>query len=92
MKGQNIHIDKLEIRLPKGSKLSARQIAAGLGNEILSQIADLPKGQNKAGRIEKLDVGKIKRSDNSSVSDLQRQIAGKVVSEVRKSFDKRSEK
>lgn len=92
MKERKIHIDKLEIRLPKGSKLSARQIAEGLGNEILNQIANVPNRQANFGPIEKLDIGKINSPGNRTISSLQRQIAGKVVSEIGKKTNQRSGK
>ena len=92
MKERDIHIDKLEIRLPKGAKLSARQIAEGLGREILSQISDAPIGRTDSARIEKLDAGKIKMRGKRSIPGLQKQIAGKVVSEVKRSVAGRRKK
>lgn len=76
MKTKNIHIENLEIRLPKNYSAAAHDIAAGLGDEILRNVA----GNKNAvgGRIENLDAGKIKISGRPSAKNLQTEIARRV--------------
>jgi len=80
MSQKNIHIKNLQIRLPKGtSAAAARQIASGLGNEVLSRIAENTRQKNGKQRIENIDAGTIKNSGNA---DLQKQIARRIAAIV----------
>ncbi len=80
MNRRNIHIENLQIRLPKGTSASeARRIVEGLGNEVLSQIAENTRQKQGNRQIGNLDAGKIK---NSGGADLQRQIARRIAAIV----------
>lgn len=71
MSRKNVHIEKLQIRVPKSAKLSA----SGLGNEVLNQIAANVSAQNGVRRVGSVDAGKIKTSGGA---DLQQQIARRI--------------
>lgn len=76
MKTKNIHIENLEIRLPKNYSSSAREIASGLGDEILRNVAENKNMSD--GRIENLDAGKINISGRISAKILTTEIASRV--------------
>ena len=78
---RKIHIENLQIRLPKNSGLSARELASGLGNEILRELADQTRREKGMRRIEKIDAGTIKNS-GASAAALQRRIARRIAANI----------
>jgi len=63
----------------------ARNIAGSIGREIVQQTAVLAAGQTGARRIENISVNSAAGSDRSS--DISKQVAGKIVSEVRTNLE-----
>jgi len=86
MNQRKIHIENLQIRLPRGSATDARQMVNGLGDEILRQTTGLTSRKAGTRRIEKLDVGKIKVSGGTSSSDLQKRIARQIAAIIGESI------
>lgn len=85
MSKRNIHIDNLQIRLPRGASNWARRIAGGLGNEILRSVAEAAQGRSGTERIKEINVaGKIKGNTFANPESLQKEIAGRVAAELAK--------
>ena len=81
---KSVKVDRLEIRLKGISTEVARSAAAGLGNEVLSQLSErpgpLPKGPAKT--IGRIDLGTLETVRGTGSSDLRRAIAAKVVESI----------
>jgi hypothetical protein len=91
MSQRNIHIENLKIRLSKNSGLSARDIASGLGDEILRQIAETTRHRTGTRRIDSLDAGTIKNSGGATAAHLQRQIARRIAAGIDEKSGKRED-
>ncbi|MFQ5793437.1 MAG: hypothetical protein ACE5JP_00100 [Candidatus Bipolaricaulia bacterium] len=76
----NIKIDRLEIRLKDISPQVARSSVAGLGHELLKQLAKQHGLLRKkhAINISKIDSGAFRTSTGTSAFDLRRMIAGRI--------------
>ncbi len=79
---QNIRIGKLNLRLPQSAAGSARQIAQGLGREILRSLAESPRAGRGTIRIDEISAGKI--TVGSSTQSLQKQTADHVAAGIRR--------
>jgi hypothetical protein len=79
---QNIHIGNLQLRLPRSVAGSARQIAQGLGREILRSLAESPSAGRGTIRIDEMSAGKI--TVGSRTQSLQTQTADHVAAGIRK--------
>jgi len=80
MARQRIHIENLQIRLPREMAGEAESVAGRLGREIMKSIADAAKGQTGTIRIDQVTVGKLKASGG----DPHKQAAAGIAAEVRK--------
>jgi hypothetical protein len=87
MSKHNVHIGNVKIRLPRSAAGSARQIAGGIGHEILRSVAEATRGRQGTMRVEEVSAGKIAAAGGASPESLQRRIAGRVAAELRKRFD-----
>ena len=87
MSKRKIHIGNLKIRLPRTSAGQARAIAGGLGKEILHGIAKSTAGKSGARKIGEISAGKISVTGGADAPKLQQQIAGRVMDELRRSFE-----
>ncbi|GEM_PF-5347781 len=56
MTKRRIHIDSLSIRLPHGARGSERAIAATIGREILTNLAETTRGQHGSKRVDALSA------------------------------------
>jgi hypothetical protein len=86
MRTHDIHIRNVTIRLPRSAAGFARQIAGGIGNDILRSVVEVTQGRRGAMRVEELSAGKIAASSGASPERLQQQIASRVAAELRKRF------
>ena len=91
MSRRKIHIENLQIRLPKNSGLSALETASELGGEILRQIAETTRYETGTRRIEKIDAGKIQMSGDSQAVDLRRRIASRIAANIDGTSGKRED-
>jgi len=81
---RSIEIDRLEVRLTEISPEAARTAVAGLGQELLQQLASLsnavhPKG---AQRINEIDSGTLTLAKGTSPGALRHAIAQKITSSI----------
>lgn len=84
MNNTSIKIDRLEIRLKGVPPQDARVTFAGIGNELMEQLAkqhNFLKGEHTA-YIEKIDSGTMKIERNSNSSNLRRQVAARIANSV----------
>ncbi len=84
MNNTSIKIDRLEIRLRGISPQAARATIAGIGNELMEQLAkqhNLLKGERTA-YIEKIDSGTLKNERNTSSSDLRKMVAARIANAI----------
>jgi hypothetical protein len=87
MTKRKVHIENLKIRIPGSAAGQARDIAGGLGREILREIAEATAGKTGAKSIGELSAGKVRVSGGADVSGLQGEIARRVAGEVKKRFE-----
>jgi len=87
MTKRRVHIENLKIRIPGSAAGQARNIAGGLGREILREIAESTAGKTGAKSIGELSAGKIRVSGGADVPGLQGEIARRVAAEVKKRFE-----
>jgi len=80
---QNIHIGKLKLRLPRSAAGSARQVAQGLGLEILRSLAESPRAGRGTIRIGEISAGKI-TAGSGGAQGMQKQTAGHVVAGIKR--------
>jgi hypothetical protein len=84
MNNTSIKIDRLEIRLKGISPQVARASIAGIGNELMEQLAkqhNLLKRERTA-YIEKIDSGTLRNERNTSPSDMKRLVAARIANAV----------
>ena len=84
---RNVHIGNLKLHLPRSAAGSARQIAGGLGDEIIRKVAEATRARHGTMRMEEVSAGKITATAGTSLQSLQQQIAGCVAAELGKRFD-----
>ena len=82
MGSRNIHIDSLQVRIPRSLAGSARQIGSGLGGEILRQIAETTRGRGGSRRVGEVSAGKIRIESGADGQAARENIAGRVAAEV----------
>ena len=86
MTKRRIHIEHLKIRLPRSAVGEARNIADGLGREILQGLAESTAARTGAKRIEGVSAGKLTTAGDTGASRLQKEIAARIADQVGKSF------
>jgi hypothetical protein len=81
---RNIEIDRLEVRLTEISPEVARTAVAGLGQELLRQLASLSNGEPGKGahRIDEIDSGTLKLAKGTSPGVLRNAIAQKITGSI----------
>jgi hypothetical protein len=84
MSKRNIHIDRLQIRLPRSAAGSAREIAGNLGNDILRNLSEATSGRRGSMRIEEVSAGKIK---DTGADGIRKQAAKRIAAELKKRFE-----
>jgi hypothetical protein len=87
MTKRKVHIENLRIRIPAAAAGQARNIAAGLGRELLREIAESTAGKTGSKSIDEISAGKVRVSGGAGVAGLQGEIAGRVAAEVKKRFE-----
>jgi hypothetical protein len=89
MSKRKVHIENLKIRIPGSAAGEARDIAGGLGREILREIAESTAGKTGAKSIGELSAGKVRVSGGGGAGahGLQGEIARRVAAEVKKRFE-----
>ena len=87
MTKRKIHIENLKIRIPGAAAGQARDIAGGLGREILREIAESTGGKTGAKSIGELSAGNVRVSGSAGMPGLQGEIARRVAAEVKKRFE-----
>jgi hypothetical protein len=84
MGSRNIHIDNVQVRIPRSLAGSARQIGSGLGKEILRRIAETTRGRGGTRRVGDVSAGKIRIESGADIQAAREDIAGRVAAEVAK--------
>jgi hypothetical protein len=87
MTKRKVHIENLRIRIPGSAAGQARDIAGGLGREILREIAESTAGKTGAKSIGELSTGKVRVSGGADAAGLRGEIARRVAVEVKKRFE-----
>jgi hypothetical protein len=83
MNKRRIHIDNLSIRLPQSARGSERAIAANIGREILTGIAEATHNRNGAKKVDALTTN-ISTKD---LRDVSGQVSRSVTGEIAKRFE-----
>jgi hypothetical protein len=73
MARSRIHIEKLQIRLPRGSRHQATAVARSIAHDLTSHIVAAANGRTGAIRIDEISTGRVK-----SVADAGETAAKKV--------------
>lgn len=84
MSKRNIHIDRLEIRLPRRAAGSAREIAGGLGNDILRNLSETNIERRGDIRIENVSAGKIVSTGRTDAESIRNRAAERISAEIAK--------
>jgi hypothetical protein len=87
MTKRKVHIENLKIRIPGSAAGQARNIAGGLGREILREIAESTAGKTGAKSIGEVSAGNVRVSGGAGARGLQVEIARRVAAEVKKRFE-----
>jgi hypothetical protein len=93
---RSIEIERLEVRLTEISPESAHMVVAGLGHELLQQLASLPNAEYRKGaqRIAEINSGTLNLAKGTSPSALRKaiakQITGSIHSKLSSSNQRRS--
>ena len=84
MSKRHIEIDRLEVRLTDISPEAARTAVAGLGQELLQQLASLPNAEHRKGaqRINEIDSGTINLAKGTSPRALRDAIARSITGAI----------
>jgi hypothetical protein len=82
MSRNNVHIDRLEIRMKGISPEAARAAANGLGSEVLESLGSIANGSKHGARIGRVDAGNLKVDSGSGSAGLRQQIAQRVANSV----------
>lgn len=83
MSRNNVHIDRLEIRMKGISPEAARASASGLGGEVLESLGSIANGSKRGARIGKIDAGNLKVDGTTGSAELRQRIAQQVANSVR---------
>lgn len=84
MSKRNIHIERLQIRMPRGAAGQAREIAGSLGNEILRKLSETTGGRSGDLRVDEISAGKIA---NTGAAGVRKAAAERIADEIAKRFD-----
>lgn len=84
MNKRRIHVETMNIRIRGGSAAQGRALSQGLAQEIMRGLADSTANAVGAKGIGELSAGKIVADGSQRVAGMKRQIAGRVVDELRK--------
>jgi hypothetical protein len=93
---RSIEIERLEVRLTEISPEAAHTAVAGLGHELLQQLASLPNVEHRKGaqRIEEINTGTLNLAKGTSSVALRKaiakQITGSINSKLSSSNQRRS--
>ena len=84
MSKRRIEIDRLEVRLTDIPPEAARTAVAGLGQELLQQLASLPNADHRKGaqRINEIDSGTINLAKGTSPGALRNAIAQRITGAI----------
>ena len=82
MARHRIHIENLQMRLPRGMAGNARSIGRGFGYEIMKGIADATRGKTGAMRIDALSAATVKTAGGEA--DISQRAAEKIWVEVKR--------
>jgi hypothetical protein len=85
MSKNNVHIDRLEIRMKGISPEAARASANGLGSEVLESLGAIANqnGSKRGARIGKIDAGHLNVNSTTGSAGLRQRIAQQVANSVR---------
>jgi len=75
---RSIEIDRLEVRVTEISPEAVRTAVAGLGQELLQQLASLPNAGKGAQRINEINSGTLKLAKGTSPGALRNAIAQRI--------------
>lgn len=87
MSKRNIHIDRLQIRLPRTAAASSREIAGGLGNDILQGLSKATLGRRGDLRIEEVSAGRIVSAGRADAEGIRKQAAERIAAEIAKRLE-----
>lgn len=87
MSKRNIHIDRLQIRLPRRAAGAAREIAGGLGNDILQGLSESVTGRSGTMRVDRISTGRIVSTGDIGAERIRKQAAERIAAEIAKRFE-----
>lgn len=83
MSKRRIHIDSMSIRLPRSARGSERAIAASIGREILTGIAEATRNRTGAKNVETLTTN----VSTKDLRDVSGQVSRSVAGEIARQFE-----
>lgn len=83
MKGRNVHIAKLRLRIPRGRAGEAAEIARGLGRQILLGIADSSAAGGAAGHLDALGPVRVRTKSGRVIADLADEATMRITQRLR---------
>lgn len=89
MSKRDFRIDRLEIRLKGVASDSARAAVAGLGQDLMSELAGQQRLRLRVGRksgIERIDSGVVRLAGESRPAELRSLIARRVAAAIGAKF------
>ena len=78
----SIKIHRLKIHLKSISPQSARNLADGLGNELIAQLADHQYQLKEPHAITNIDAGTIQTRGKTKPTDIRRQAARRITESI----------
>ena len=84
MSKRTVHIENLNLRLPRSSASSAREIAASVGGQLLRNLSENHGKFRGSLRLEKISAVKIQVPNGSDVDDMTVRIAASVAADIQK--------
>lgn len=87
MSKRSIHIDRLQIRLPRGAAGVSREIAAGLGNDVLWGLSEATKGRRGTFRVDEVSAGRVVSTGRADAESIRKLAAERIAAELAKRFE-----
>lgn len=88
---QTIKIHHLKIHLKSVSPQSARNLADGLGNEIIAQLADQQHLPEETHAISNIDAGTLTTQGKINPTDMRRQAARRITESITSTINSRNQ-
>ena len=86
-----IKIHHLKIHLKSISPQSARNLADGLGTELIAQLADQQHLPKEPHTISSIDAGTLTTQRNTTHTDMRRQAARRITESITSTINSRNQ-